>query len=344
MALKEFWGFDGLPAYTTGSTVATFLRGDLTITNTYFGYGTMILSSGWLSFQTNTNPYPNPNYGTYSPTLNLPYQNVSDFTTRRSFVGFRVQTNNIANASYMLRLINTAAASQTLLSNTQLALNTSQYVEIMIDRLNTQIVVWIDGVQQPPVFFDFNAFTAADGKATLAFGMNTAANFIWQMRDVYFLDDTQDSTQCNRLGPIDIRPAPLVSALAPNWTSSDSGTPLSDLSTVLGITTPTQTAPYLQEPTTMDPVTLQFGNTGVVASEPILGFRADISAQRTASYLFAPQTTVKYNGQTVNGNKLTFPNGAQMYYNQNAYLAEKAPDGSSWTPASIAATQLVLTP
>ena len=344
MALKEFWGFDGLPPYTSGTVAPSFLRPDFVVGGYYINYGTITPSSGWLVLTGGNNPYPNANYGVYNPTLAVPYQNISDFTTRRSFVGFRVQTNNNTSIMPVLRLSNTANTFQTILNNTQLALNTSQYVEVMFDRLNAQIVVWIDGVQQPPVFFDFSAFVSADSKASLVWGGGSTTTWILQMRDVYFIDDTQDNTQCNRLGPVDVRQAPLASAAAPNWTSSDSGTPFSDLSTTLGVTTASQTTPYLNEPPSMDPVTVQFANTGLVASEPILGVRADFTAQRSAGYLFAPQITAKFNSQTANGKQITFPSGAQMYYNQNGYLAEKAPDGTAWTAASLAATQVILTP
>jgi hypothetical protein len=279
-----------------------------------------------------------------------PYQNISDFTTGRSFIGFRFNTNSNSAATTgggFLELFNTANTTQVVVPLNIFTANLNQYCEVMFDRVNKLIVVWLDGVQVSSTFFDFNSFVSADGKANLRWGCFNAgwsAPFTWKFRDAYFIDDTQDATQCNRLGPVDIRPAALASAVAPNWTSSDSATPLADLSTVLGTTTATQTLPTQTEPPSMDPVTLQFSASGAVASEPIVAFRADVSASRAAGYLFAPQATVKYNGTTVSGKQLIYPNGATMVYNQNAYLSEKAPDGSAWTPANIAATQLILTP
>lgn len=351
MAIKEFWDFSGLPAYASSVQAITFLRSDITVINnntvTLLGPGSGA-TAGWLLGTGNTIAYPNPNYGNYNPSFGVPYQNISDFTTRRSFIGFRFQTsNNTAQGQVpLLFLKNTAGQQQNLVLTTQLALNTPQYIEVMIDRANTTVVVWLDGVQVSSTFFDFNAFVAADGLATLYFGPTINANVLnnWQMRDVYFIDDTQDATQCNRLGPVDINPAPLVSASAPNWTSSDSQTPLIDLTTVLGTTNATQIAPTIKEPPTMDPVVLGFSSANLVPSEKILAVRGDVSAQRSAGYIFSPVTTLKYNNQTVNGKPLTYPNGNAMVYNQNAFLMEQAPDGTAWSAAALAATAVTLTP
>jgi hypothetical protein len=344
VALRDFWGMDNLPTNPTTTQTAMFLRPDIqSAGNAYSASATLVkTATNWLAWTGYTIPYPGTGYGGYSIYMQFPYQNISDFTTRRSFIGFRITT--ASQSGLFLFLKNTAGTQQNLLQLSQLALNTAQWVDIMIDRTNTQIVVWIDGVQQAPVFFDFNAFVAADGNAQLWWYPTGGSGQNVSIRDVYFIDDTQDSTLCNRLGPVDVRAASLLSVSAPNWISSDSNTALGDLSTGLGATTALQVAPTLTESPSMDPVTMQFSNTGLVASETILGFKGDISALRTASYAFAPKMTLKYNGQTVNGKTLTYPNGAAMVFNQNAWVAEKAPDGSVWTPASLAAAQVVLTP
>jgi hypothetical protein len=349
MAIRDFWGFDNIPPYTAGATALNYLRGDIVVTNYYTNYGTVIKGTGswanWLTCIGATNPYPNTNYGTYNPLISIPYQNLSVFSAPRSFIGMRFQVNNNSLSVPVLYLQNTAGTKQTLVLNTQLALNTPQYIEVMIDRANTQIVVWIDGVQVSSTFFDFNAFVSADGNASLVWGCNnSSANYTWYLRDVYFLDDTQDATQCNRLGPVDVTPAALASVTAPNWTSSDSSTALVDLSTPLGTTAGSQNAPLLTEPATMDPLQFKLSNAGLIAGESILAAKADVSGQRTASYIFAPQASVSYNGQSVNGKQITYPNGAQMYWNQNAFVLEKAPDGTPFTPQSLAAMVATLTP
>ena len=346
MAIRDYWGFDNLPAITSGTGIVAFLRGDITVTGVYSIYGQITsVAGGWLGFTAGNNPYPNTNYGVYTPSMNHPYQALSDFTTRRSFIGFRINMNNNSVGTPVLSLSNTAGTKQALLTNTQLGVNINQYVEVMIDRANTQIVVWIDGVAQPPVFFDFNAFVSVDNKCNLVWGTNgNGPLYYFQIRDVYFLDDTQDATLCNRLGSIDIAPCALASVTAPNWTSSDSATPLADLSTVLGTTIATQTNPLQTEPPSMDPVQFQLSNAGLLPSEQILAVKADLSGLRTPSYAFAPKASMAINGQTVQGKQLTYPNGAQYYWNQNMFVLEKAPDGTAWTPQALAGMVATLTP
>jgi hypothetical protein len=342
MAIREFWGVDGLPAYVNGTLAVTFLRPDILLKDNAAGQIIKFTSGGlqWLQGLAGiTGTYFNPAFG-------VPYQNVSDFTTRRSYFGFRHQIGNAGNPTAIVRLINTAGTSQTIVSNTQLLQGLNQYIEVMFDRVNKLIVVWIDNVQVSSTFFDFNAFVAADGNASLYFGAATVqgVNFLWQMRDFYFLDDTQDATQCNRLGPVDIRQSVPASIAAPNWISSDSGTPLSDLTTILGTSAATQTLPTQTEPTTMDPMVIGFGTGNVVNGEKIVAFKADVSAQRAAGYIFNPTTKVALGAASANGKTLSYPVGNAMIFNQNAFLQETAPDGSAWTPNSIQSATLTLTP
>lgn len=339
MAIREFWGTEGLPPYTTGTAIVNYIRPDMLLRDNTAG-GIVKTAGNWLQGFYGNNGFP------YSPAFGVPYQNVSDFTTRRSYIGFRHQINNVTTATPILRLINTAGTIQNVVLNTQLILSLNQYIEVMFDRVNKLIVVWVDNVQVSSTFFDFNAFVAADGNAALYFGAatNGTLNWQWQMRDFYFLDDTQDATQCNRLGPVDVRQTVPASITAPNWVSSDSGTPLADLTTPLGITAASQTLPTQTEPATMDPMTIGFGTGNIVTGEKIVAFKADVSAQRTAGYIFNPATKVALGAASVNGKTLVYPVGNAMYYNQNAFLQETAPDGSAWTPNSIQSAVLTLTP
>jgi hypothetical protein len=342
MAIREFWGIEGLPPYTVGTAIVNYIRGDMLLKDNVVGQIIKLTSGGlqWLQGASGNN-------GTwYNPAFGVPYQNISDFTTRRSYFGFRHQINGTNPATAVVRLINTAGTIQNVVLNTQLALSLNQYIEVMFDRVNKLIVVWIDNVQVSSTFFDFNAFVAADGNASLYFGAATfsGVQFVWQMRDFYFLDDTQDATQCNRLGPVDVRQSMPASISASNWISSDAGTPLADLTTPLGTTAATQTLPTQTEPASMDPMVIGFGTGNVVTGEKIVAFKADVSAQRSAGYVFSPATTVKLGAATANGKTLTYPVGNAMYYNQNAFLKETAPDGSAWTPNSIQSAVVTLTP
>lgn len=355
MAIKEFLRFDHLP---TGSFVAnsnpgnllSFSRPDWLYDTVQYGLVDVTTKPGWLT-QTNQAVYNGSNYVSYYAGIGLPYNNVSDPSTGRTWFGFRCWVNSpIGRLTQMFYLKNAAGTVQNFLPVTLLTKNLSQYVEIMFDRVNLLYVVWIDGVQVATGFFDFNTFMAGAGafyfgqNVALATGASSSVDGYWSIRDVYVVDDTQDSTVCNRLGPVDVIAAPLTAVTAPNWTSSDSQTPLFDLTTILGTTTATQTLPTLNEPTTMDSVQVAFGGTGVIPGESIMAFKADVSAQRIGGYIFAPLTSVKYNGQTVAGKQLTYAAGNTMVYNQRAFLLEKAPDGSAWSANAIAGTTLTLTP
>ena len=351
MALREFWPFEALPNISGANLAASplaFLRPDVGLTVSVGGTtcsvlqsdGTLQLSSSWQNSQVN------------AAALTIPYGNVSDFTTDKSFIGMRYRntmgTTGQVSALMAAWLTNGAGTVQPLINLPLVTAAPYQYYEIMIDRTNKQIVTWLDNVQQAPVAFDFNGFVNG-GACTLSLGVRFTvgtinSSFSSNFRDVYFVDDTQDATQCTRLGPVGTAPAPLASATAPNYVSSDSGTPLSDLSTILGTTAATQTLPTQTSPATLDPITLGVSNANINAAMPILGVKMDVSASRSGGSGFVLTGGAKFNGQTSTGKKVQFVTPNLMYYNQNALLAEKAPDGTNWTPASVAAAQFTLTP
>lgn len=362
MAIRDFWCFEGLPNpgsqyYSTLLTTAptAFMRNDWV----YNGYNCTVDTSslaGWLTlgsaaFQAYNNGYLYwwAGYG----GVGVPYGNVSNFSTPQSYIGFRVQYSSSVNAiTNLLYMVNAAGTGQILVPASAVVKGNQSYVEVLIDRQNSVFTVWVDGVQFSSTSFNFTNF-ANGGAVSLYFGSYSSVynassanggDGYFRIRDVYFLDNTQDATQCSRLGPIDIRLQPLASATAPNWISSDSSTPLADLSTVLGTTAATQTLPTIQSPGSRDPLTLQLANTSLVANEPIIGLKVDVSAVRNPGYVFSPVGKLSYNGQTLTGPALQYPVGGTYVYNQNAILTEKAPDGTVWTAASLAAASLALTP
>ena len=353
MALRDFWPFEALPNLTgTGlaNSPLPFLRSDIGFASTPGStYGISVnQTDGSLFFNVG-----GINSSVNQAAVQVPYANLSDFTTRRSFIGMRyrntMNTSQVTAGSVWSAWLNNGTGVQQALISLPLAASLAeQYFEIMIDRANRQIVTWIDGVQQPPVSFDFTAFVNG-GACTLSLGLRfqigtVNPGYSVNMRHVYFVDDTQDATQCNRLGPVQTAPAPLVSATAPNYVSSDSGTPLSDLSTVLGTTAATQTLPTLTTPSSLDPITLGVSSANVDPSLPILGVKMDVSAQRVGGTALVVHGAAQFNNQTFAGNALTFASPNALVFNQRAILAETAPDGTHWTPASLSATQFSLTP
>lgn len=353
MALREFWPFEALPNIV-GTTLATspiaFLRPDagLALTAGATTTASIAQADGTLFFSVS-----GINSSVNQAAITVPYANVSDFTTRRSFIGMRyrntMNTSQVTAGSVWSAWLNNGTGAQQALISLPLAASLpEQYFEIMIDRVNKQIVTWIDNVQQPPVSFDFNAFVNG-GACTLSLGLRfqigtVNPGYTANLRHVYFVDDTQDATQCSRLGPVGTVAAPLVSATAPNYVSSDSGTPLSDLSTVLGTTAATQTQPTLTSPSSLDPITLGVSNVNIDPNLPILGVKMDVSAQRIGGTGLVVHGGAKYNNQSIDGNALMYSTPNTMVYNQRAILSEVAPDGTPWTPASLAGTAFSLTP
>lgn len=357
MALRQFFSFDAWAQATSGITAANlvqFFPGATAydpanggfITGTPAAPTGAAITTGWVRGQWQGYTLAGNGAGGCS-CIGLPMSKLSDVTTNASYFGFRYCRNSLSFGPSVS--LNSTGGTQVILPAAAIPAGQISYVEFLIDRVNKLLTVWIDGAQYSSAFFDYTSF-AASADTTLWFG--TPYNYgypgggvgYWWMRDFYSLDDTGDSSLCSRLGPVDVRPALLSSVTAPNWVSSDAQTPLIDLNTQFGAAAANWTGPTLTEPTTMDTLTAQFSNANLVAGENILGFKMDVSALRQAGFLFNPTPTIKYNNQTVTGKQLTYPNGNAMVYNQNTFLLEKAPDGSAWTPASLAAAVMTLAP
>jgi hypothetical protein len=281
----------------------------------------------------------------------LPMSTISDVTTRATYIGFRYARSTQAVGQVTppgAVLTNSGGTIQTILPYNATAANQIAYIEVLIDRLNKVLTVWVDGTQFSSAFFDYTAYAnGADTTlwfgAPFNFGYTGGNSTTWYVRDFYSLDDTQDSTLCSRLGPVDVRPAALGSVTAPNWISSDSQPALADLSTPFGAAA-TWPIPTQTEPTSMDPLQFTLSNGGLVSNERILAVKADISAQRPGGFMFSPQITVKYNNQTAQARQMVYPTPNALVFNQNAFLLEKAPDGTAWTPQALAGAVATLTP
>lgn len=360
MALRQFLSFDAFPSGAiVTSSVAQFLPG-AGVSDAYPGYGGMTvgsgaapagaaITSGWMRGQWYGYPLAGNGAGGCS-CFGIPMSVISDGVSRATYIGFR-WSRSAGLGGHGVMLSNNLSAFQAILPLGSTTYGQINFIEILIDRVNKLLTVWIDGAQYSSVFFDYVAY-ANGADTTLWFGSpynsgypsNYGTVAYWYMRDFYSLDDTQDSSLCSRLGPVDVRPAALAGVTAPNWISSDAGTPLADFTSPLTATSTTWTAPTQTEPPTMDPIQVQLANTGLVNGENILAVKADVSATRPGGYVFAPQASVKYNNQTAAGKTLAYPTGNAIVYNQNAFLMEKAPDGSIWSPSSLAAAVMTLTP
>jgi hypothetical protein len=348
MALRDFWAFENLPPLS-GSTLATCplacFRPDVTLVNSPAAT-VSLAGDGSLQFsQTGNNSSVN------TTGISIPYANVSDFTQPQSYIGFRY-SNTQSNASFLSQasaawITNSAGTVQNLVPIPIAASFAQQFIEVMIDRLNKQLVVWIDGTQQAPVSFDFNAF--ANGAAvTLSIGYRFTIAAInptssCALRNIYFVDNTQDNTLCSRLGSVQTLPAPLASVSAPNYVSSDSSTPLADLSSPFTATASTLTAPTLTTPITMDEMVAEVNTSGLPVLN-VLAAKMDVSAERTSGAALSFITGATYNGQSKSSTVSMNSTSNAFVYGQKGILIETAPDGTALTPAVLAGVQFTLTP
>jgi hypothetical protein len=223
-----------------------------------------------------------------------------------------------------------------LVNETQLnrTVNVPQYVEVMVDIQNNVYSAWVDGLQI------INAAALATGWSYLVFGSGavlTNAGIIG-LRDFYFLD--ADATTPNaRLGPVQSALAGLVAATAPNYSSSDSKTPLQDLTTAYS-GAPTAT-PNLANAATNDPLTVTYSSAAQPGSVIIA-----TQYKMAASVNAAAQMLVKLTNGAANVTppNYSFQDTSMDYGRDLAGIQQLDPSGNAWTVAGFNATQLVVQP
>lgn len=363
MALRDFWDFSQLPGLTTvtGDATATnplnFSRNDWVYQNgSAAGPLSNTVAPGWINVASTLFQYRlnnNLTTGTTWSSVGIPYFDVSSQSVPQSFIGFRFQYASVLGyLTQLLYLTNSAGTAQVVVPMAGLGLSpaTPYYIEVMIDRVNKLVVVWVDGIQKLSSTFDFNGF--ANGAAVnLYFGQvfsieNSSGTIdgYYRFRDVYFVDNTQDDTICTRLGPVTAVPEAVAAASAPNWVSSDENGALADLNTAIGTSTATQNAPVLTSPASMDVIELTMNAGNVDPRLEVYAMKLSVTAERLSGTSFSMLTEASFNGESIAGNKLAFPTAQAFNWNTPAVLLEKAPDGSVWTPTSLAETQYALTP
>lgn len=345
MAIRDLWAFDHLPTPAGIGPLGPlgFFRSDL-IYNSQTSATHNGNTASWIQFPTVVLAGPSSIMGNFG----IPYAAVSDYTQRRSFIGFRFLFNNLnaGAVSSACNLVNAAGTSQILVPTSILTANVEQYIEIMIDRANKVFVVWVDGVKTNTTIFDFNAFMGTTGN--LFFGTtfviaSTLSNNTWQIKNVYFVDDTQDATLCYRLGPVAPTDVTLSAVSAPNWTSSDSGTPLADLTTPMIAGGGAEIAPLQNMSATLDPIVATLSASPLDSTLAVIALKTYCTSQMVTGPAVSFQTEFDYNSATKAGNKLTYT-GTSMRYNQTIGLETTAADGTPLTFANINLTQLKLTP
>lgn len=344
MAIMALWGFDHLPQGTTAGTVGAgygLAYSGYPITLTSVTYAVSINAQGQIS-----GGWPNGGSGG-NPNMNIPLSKVQNNAavggTRASWCGFRM-TRNANSAGTALQIgLSIGGSGSILLYGNAAGFSTVRdyWIDMYFDRVNGAVVIYVDGV-----LLSTTAVTVANLQAAntaLLLGVNNWFTY----RDFYFLDDTQDATQCTRLGPIVNRLVTLSNVAVADWVASDSSDSTTWISTPF-TTAASVTAPYVSSQPDQQAYSGKL-NVTLGTGEVPLALQALVSGQRNQLDVrsgLAP--TFTYNPGTGNvvktSTRMTWTASQTLEYGKPSSVLETAPDGTIWTAAKIAATTLTLTP
>lgn len=332
MALRALWGFDHLPQGVNVGAAATAFG------LAYSGYGITLLQS------TSPNVYVNGGYitGGYAgsgsvPLLTIASNSVQSKGTRGSWMGFRATRSAAATGSPGVFIYYNNVG---LINVTDASLTTSMgdfWIDLYFDRANTQILVYVNGVLKYTNNSNSNAALVANNNIQI--GKIAGLD----LKDFYFLDDTQDSTLCARLPAFKNKLLHFGSLVPNDWVSSDGTTPLETVLNAAATTTATLTAPNAVSQSTQN--TLQatlsatFGSTDTIMAVDMFLTGARSSATATDNLGVTIAQTGTYVRPT-----MIFAAQNTFEYSKPMGLFEKTLDGNTWTQANLAATKITFTP
>lgn len=370
MALKAAFNWDHLlnvnliPAPVSGNSSAPYslsqwLETSPTSNPTYAWVSSssnpvQIDSAGWLTFgQTSVQSMG---------ALVIPLSMAIDTTKPASWVGFRFKmggTQQINSSS--VNIAWTSGSSNgtgplTFLNSAQLAswgcvIGKEYYFELQFVKGASAytVNVWMDGVLKSSNITSVTNNSVASSYLWIGAASTATATTLaqWSYRDIYFLDeDGLGNFDSTRLGPIRTTAAPISAVTAPNYTVSDpNNTGLTDPKAILSrpMDNPPVPTPNLTNAATLDPLTISFNASGIVAGSKILAvkYQNAILNQQSGNGVMNAAAVQGQNSTPLTQETFT---DATMRYSRVLGILKTAPDGTAWTPAKIAATQLVLTP
>lgn len=350
MTLRALWSYDHVA--NTGAVVPLPVSTTYTPNNGYNQItgnpGTIIARAGTTSANIGkSNDTVLPGY-LYFTNGTAGYQGLAAALTdipllqggaTKAYFGFRTVSNLLIapGTASVIGVANAANVAPTaLLTEAQLArvINVPQYVEVKLDISLNVYSVWVDGIQ---IVKDA---ALATGFTHLIWGSNAAltGNGLFAARDFYFLD--ADTTVPNtRLGPVQSSLALQTAVVAPNYTSSDSKTPLADFQTAYS-GAPIAT-PNITNAATNDPVTVNFSSLSPVGAT-ILGVQYKMAA--SVGTLASMAAKLVNGSNTVNLPNYGFSDLTMDYGRDLAGIQQVDPSGNPWSPTGFSATQLVVTP
>lgn len=350
MTLRALWSYDHVA--NTGNTIPVTSVAAYTANNAYNQLtgnpGSMMLRAGSSSCAIGkSNDATFPGYLGWTNTTAIAQGLAVALTdipllqngVTKAYFGFRTlspvipapNTVSVVGVAASATVVPTALLTEAQLNRT---VSVPQYVEVKLDTSLNVYSVWVDGLQ---VVKDA---ALATGFTHLVFGSNAVLTNSGQMyvRDFYFVD--ADSTTPNtRLGPVQSSLANTAAVTAPNYTSSDSKTPLADFQTAYS-GAPAAT-PNITNAATNDPITVNFAATTPVGANIIA-----VQYKMAASVSSIAQMTAQLNNGTNTKNlpNYGFTDVTMDYGRDLAGVQTTDPSGNAWTAAGVAATSLIVQP
>ncbi len=265
---------------------------------------------------------------------------VFDVTTPRSIVGFRMRKIATTLAFNFVWFANTG-----VLNNRDDAArfqdNVDYYVEFVIDRIENSLTVYVDGVFYKTLAMN-NALLVSPTTQLIfhnTAAINTTLTTTLQLKDIYFIDDTQDSTPCTRLGAITPRRM-TVSAVAAATGWANAGTVFNGLIT----TAANSVTPVVSSPDSRDPVTADLAVANVAATDRIIAITTALSGRRTSANTAQIEPTLQLGASQRLGKNAAWATTNTMEFCKPLGVHAQAADGTPWTLAKLTASKLILKP
>lgn len=273
MALRDLWTFDHLPnAYdASGGPVQARSGFDLTTVQNSGSYlGTRsFLSQNWLAIGTST---VGANSGYVERVL---IKRFMDLTTPRSWFGFRFNVSAVVNGyAVVSTTVNGVRKLIFELADFPFEASKEYYVEICLDRSANKAEVWVDNYLAKSKTVTFTGQLQTDSIRFGNYVDSPSGSPILQFKDFYFLDDTQDTSLCKRLGTIKCSLSNMQSATGATWTASNGAAFTSFLNQTA--TDNNYDTPYAGSPADTAPLQLVYtsANTNTTAKVFGLAFHA----------------------------------------------------------------------
>lgn len=218
-------------------------------------------------------------------------------------------------------------------------LNKEFYIELRFNWQAGTIDRRIDGRDLSSVVVpSFISSIFADRNIAAYLYSANGANTQWGWKDLVWIDDTEDDTQCDFMGPQTVHPAELTVEEAVGYIAS-TGTVQSVLDTEVVPATP-------DTPTIMSPVDNTPLRIGLSLDNPDIHEVSAVTVMPAVSRPGGSSTVANFlleeGGQTTPSRQL-IP-GTTLVHNQRLAAFEKAPDGGAWTIEKLNNSKLRLTP